>query len=101
MLKLHEKYFYEFLCVIFNSAQLDPIEETLNIISIFYNKYINYKLDVQYYRRFDFQGLYDVKTDFMYSLFRADYIQENQKYNLDISYNASIIMDLYTIFSSI
>ena len=101
ILKIHEKYFYEFLCVVFNSAQLDPIEETINIISNFYNQYINYKLDVQYYRRFDSTGLYDIKTNFMYSSFRADYIDESQKYYLDISYNASIIMELYKIFSTI
>lgn len=98
-LKLHENYFLEFLQTIFHSAQTEPVEETIDLLKIFYKKYINRELDIGYYRRFDGESGYQFLPMSNYSSFRAkDLPQDYVKY-LDISYNLQILTELVKIYS--
>jgi hypothetical protein len=99
---LHEKYFLEFLLVLFNSAQIDPIEDCIDLIQSFYNKYINLELDVGYYRNFNNLSDYTLKIKSMINRFNATFLPDNvDKRCLDISYNMNVLMDLYKIYSNV
>lgn len=101
-LKLHEDYFLEFLKVVFSSAQTESINDTLDIIITFYNKYINMELELGYYRSFDSESVYSIKHDISnYSIYKAYFLNENNKYDLDISCNLQYIIQLFKYFSSI
>lgn len=101
VLPLHERYFLEFLLVVFNSAQSDPIEETINIIQAFNSKYINLELDIGYYRNFNNESMYILRPVSSGFGFKAEHFPENKKRYVDISYNANIIRELYKVYSNI
>ena len=98
---LHKDHFMEFLLVVFNTIEVGNIEEVLDIIQTFYNKYINLELDIGYYREFNSESLYKLQPISRYSEFKALYIPDNQKNMIDISYNQNLIMELYKIASNI
>lgn len=101
-LKIHEDYFLEFLKVVFSSAQTEGIKDTLDIIITFYKQYINMELDIGYYRNFDSESTYHLKSDISkYSIFKAYTLEEHNKYDLDISCNLQLIIQLYKYYSSI
>lgn len=100
-LVLHKDHFMEFLLVVFNTLQTGTIEETLEIIQTFYNKYINLELDIGYYREFNSESAFVINTISHYSTFKALHIPENRKNEIDISYNRGLIMELYKIVSNI
>lgn len=100
---LHENYFLEFLKVVFASAQTESIKDTLDIIITFYNNYINRELDIGYYRSFDSESVYYVKSDLSdYHTYKAHFLEEHNKTDIDINHvNLKIIMELYKYYSSI
>ena len=101
-LKIHEDYFLEFLKVVFSSAQTENIKDTLDIIITFYKQYINRELEIGYYRNFDSESAYYIKSDISrYSVFRAYTLEEHNKYDIDINCNLQLIIQLYKYFSSI
>ena len=95
-LAFHKDYFMDFLLVLFNSAQTDPIEETIGIVQAFYDKYIKRELSIGYYRQFDPMSRYNVMN-----MFEADELPETKKEYVNISHNANIIKELYKIYTSI
>lgn len=102
VLKLHEDYFLEFLKVVFSSVQTEGIKDTLDIIITFYKQYINKELDIGYYRNFDSESVYSIRTDISnYSIYKAYFLEEHNKYDLDISCNLQYIIQLYKYYSSI
>ncbi len=101
-LKIHENYFLEFLKVVFSSAQTEGIKDTLDVIITFYQQYINKELEIGYYRNFDSESVFYLNTGISnYSVFRAYTLEEHNKYDLDISCNLQLIIQLYKYFSSI
>lgn len=100
-LLLHNDYFLEFLLVLFSSAQIDPIEETIGLLQHFYAQYLSFKLDVGYYRNFNNRSLYLVKSISDIARFEMQSCPEDKKQMIDISYNASLIREFYKIYSNI
>lgn len=91
----HDQYFLQFIKDIFYSIQVNGSEITLRMLKEFYNEYISLKLPIEFYRRFDstsnyhFKYLTNINTGF-----EAEYIINDNKNNIDISYNLSIIIQL-------
>lgn len=101
VLHLHEEYFLEFLKVLFNSAETEKIEDTIELIVSFYNKYLRLELETEYYRNFDAESLYYIKSISKFHNFKANVIQESKKKYLNISCNLNIIRELHQIYSGI
>lgn len=101
-LELHKKYFMEFLEVCFNSAQTYPIEDTIDIVTTFYSKYINLELECNYYREFNALSMYRLKnlSEYYTSMGVPDITQEQLR-NVDIIYNLNMIRSLHQIYSGL
>lgn len=101
-LLLHEEFFIEFLKVTFNSAQCYPIQDTIDIVTTFYTKYIQLQLECGYYREFNNQSMFRLKDiSNYYSSYGLESITEEQKTNLDITYNLNLIRELHQIYSGL
>ena len=50
LLYLHEPYFMEFLKQLFCSAQIESMNDCLEILNVYYNQYVNRKLEIGHYR---------------------------------------------------
>ena len=101
-LKLHKKYFMEFLEVCFNSAQTYPLEDTIDIVTNFYVKYINLELEPEYYREFNALSMFRLKnvSDY-YNARGIPSITKDQINNIDIIHNLNIIRNLHQIYSGL
>lgn len=100
---LHKEYFIEFLLTLFDTAQNRDIQEVINILTLFYNKYINRELDIGYYREFNSDSMYklcnfSIVNNFQYLL---DSVSKDQLRYVDIENNRLILSDLFKIFSLI
>lgn len=95
----HQNYFIEFLCSIFESIQTQPIENCISLINIFYKKYINMLLPIDFYRELNSDSGFRIsrKDGQAYVLQTID--SANIKY-LNISFNLNIIRELYSIVSN-
>lgn len=100
-LELHKGQFLDLLCCLFNSAEHQPIEETLTLLHQIYDGYIHKNLDVEVYRRFDAESRYDIDKSIseLYN-FQMDNVTEEQKSVLDISYNEKILRELQKMYAS-
>lgn len=101
ILELHKDYFLEFLLVCFNSAQIQGVQDALQILISFYNRYLKLDLDIGYYRRFDYESKYLIKPISKYNIYKTDNLTDKDKPNVDISHNLNIMRNLYKIFSSV
>ena len=103
-LSLHKDYFMEFLLVLFCSAQTEPIEDTIDLLTGFYNKYLNLELDIEYYREFNSESKYLIQPT---KLSNACYMLDNinntlsNKKSLNTTYNLNILRDLSQYFSNV
>ena len=101
-LALHENYFVEFLKVLFNSAQQDAITETIDLLKDFNDDYINYRLELGFYREFNAQSLFCLKLiPGTTRVFKAQHFPEKDKMYLDISYNQSLLRQLHKVYTGI
>lgn len=102
VIPLHYNHFYEFLCVLFYSAENSTIIDTLDILKTFHDKYINMKLDIEYYREFNAQSTYTMKSMFQYfGSIKNKFANEKDKELIDINCNLTILRELYKIYSYI
>lgn len=100
VLHLHENHFLDFLRYIFETAQTQPIEEVVKIITNFYNNYINLILDVGFYREFNSMSKFAIKSKNLFSFYSDTMSNEGKKY-LEIGHNRDIIRFLYSYYSNI
>jgi hypothetical protein len=100
ILLLHQNYFIEFLCTVFESIQTKTITNTIDLINNFHNKYINRKLPIEFYRELNADSGYRIsrKNNEAY-LFQT--IDEFSYKYLNIAFNLNIIRELYSIVSNI
>lgn len=100
-LELHKNYFTEFLLVLFNSIELFPISDSIDLLQTFYNRYINKELDVQYYRRYDQISGFDtcLESPILKHRYNLQHISEKDIDIVDIRYNADIIVEFYKMIS--
>lgn len=99
-LLLHQGYFIEFLCSVFESIQIDTIENTIEIINNFHDKYINRKLPIGYYRELNADSEFRITMDNNQSYLLKMVDNSNIGY-LNIMFNLNIIRELYAIVSNI
>lgn len=101
-LKLHDGYFLEFLKLVFCSAQIESLADTLDIITSFHEQFINRQLDIRYYRNLDSMCEYTFYSNMSaFSSFTASVLNQSSINDIDISVNINVIRDLYQIFSSL
>lgn len=98
---LHQNFFYEFLLELLNVSTVDSIETVLLLIQAFSQKYVNLDLEIGYYREFNPSSCYRIRGGLHYMNLLADHLPEKDKGCVDISYNYSILRELYKIFSQI
>lgn len=99
-LYLHQNYMLDYLKYIFYIAQQGRYKDCIDNLKHFYLQYINYELDIGYYRELNNR-----------SLFRTKYILEGDrmfidginkyvdKHDIDGSYNIRLLMELYKIYT--
>ena len=96
----HKNFFIDFLKDLFYTIQCAGIEVALRLMKDFYLQYINLKLPVNYYRKFDPVSDYHFKTKTIigtgFSIYEAG---EDQKQALDISMNLRILLELQKILN--
>lgn len=98
---LHEHYFIDFLKCLFNSAQLDPLTETISLLREFQSDYINLKLEMPYYREFNAGSTYSIKPPPNSSrVFKVDFFDPAYLNYIDIHYNESLLRNLHKIYAS-
>lgn len=101
LLYLHEPYFIEFLKQLFCSAQVESIEDCLEILNVYYNQYVDKKLEIGHYRRFSADCMYDLKKMSYNNSFQLQDVGQENISNINIAYNLKLIKELNKLFSSI
>lgn len=100
---LHKYHMLEFLSELFYTAQIDGVKEAIKLLSNVYSQYLEYRLDVGYYRELNEISRYKLKNEI--SLFNTLYIDNATNYDkmryIDISYNEQIFRYLNRIYASI
>lgn len=102
LVEYHDKYFADFLKCLFNSAQLDPIVETIDLLNDFHESYITEQLEVGYYREFNANSSFLLTAfPFRNTIFYANTLEERHKHYLDKSFNENILRTLRKIYLSL
>lgn len=101
-LSLHKDFFIDFLKEFFYCCENCSIDEIIDLVVNFYNLYLNLKLDINYYREFNSESMYSIKSleKFIHS-YKAITMNEKEKVYIDIRHNLDIIRYLYGIISNI
>jgi len=99
-LLLHQNFFIEFLCSVFEYLQTKPIDHTIELINAFHNAYVNRQLSIEFYRELNADSCYRISRRDGTSYLFETINEENIKY-LNISFNLNIIRELYSIVTNI
>lgn len=98
---LHDKYFIDFLKCLFNSAQMDSLTETIELLKDFHEDYVNMKLEMPYYREFNAMSSYSIKpAPNSYRIFKASHLDPKNINFIDTQYNEKLLRDLYKMYAS-
>lgn len=103
MLERHEEYMLDLLKAILVSAQSESLKTTLKFIEEVAETYASKEMDIGYYREFNNRSLFRTVHVIAGERYYLENIPRNEDFNmkyLDISYNYSILMKLYSIFAS-
>lgn len=99
----HKDYFIDFLLTIFETAQNSGISDVIDILTAFYDSYINRDLDIGFYREFNSRSYFKIanfNTALNDSYLVPNLSQDQLKY-VDIETNRKILQDLFMIFTNI
>lgn len=97
----HEPYMIDFLKAVFSTVETTGVEDAIAMTRQFSDDYVNRRLDVGYYRRFDSISGYDsICHNTIGDMYNINYLSQNDMRIIDISYNYLIIMNLYRYFAS-
>lgn len=100
-LKYHEGHFLQLLKDIFYSIQVNGPEISLRMLKDAFNEYISFKLPVEFYRCFDSDSMYYFNFKTMNKTgYKIQSATEDTKPMIDISTNASIMIELQRILTS-
>lgn len=94
---LHENYFIDLLKTVFYSAETEPIEETINLLTTIYQNYITRNMEVEYYREFNANSKYLLNVGGMF--YTADFIDKKDIQYLVINNNLNILRELISFYS--
>ena len=95
-IKKHDKYFLNFLKSLFYTIEVD-INDAVTMLRSFYDMYMSFRLDINYYRSFDAISMFKVLIGNKY--YDVDMV-DNYSY-LDINCNLNLIRDLWQIITHI
>ena len=95
----HENFFLDFLLAVFQSAELEGVEETIKLIASFNQLYVGLELDVEYYRNFDNMSRYIINTK-NHSNY-LPYIERDDLKHINTICNLNIIRELWGYIGSI
>lgn len=96
-LKIHKNYFMDFLLSLFNTLQLNGIISAVNMIQYFSNLYINRKLSIGYYRKFNSESNFDIVCD--KTIWSVQSVSDPSI--IDIRFNYEIIRNIYGVLMSL
>lgn len=96
-LKIHKNYFIDFLLSLFNTLQLNGIISAVNMIQYFSNLYINRKLSIGYYRKFNSESNFDIICN--NDIWSVQSISDLSI--VDIRFNYEIIRNIYGVLMSL
>lgn len=95
-IKKHDKYFLNFLKSLFYTIEVD-INDAVTMLRSFYDMYMSFRLDINYYRSFDAISMFKVLIGNKY--YDVDMV-DSYSY-LDINCNLNLIRDLWQIITHI
>lgn len=95
-LKIHKDYFIDFLLALFNTLQIDGIIKAVNMLKNFSIMYINRKLNINYYRKFNSESNFDLQ--YYNNTWSSIYVSDINL--IDIRFNYEILRDLYGVLIS-
>ena len=95
-LKIHKDYFMDFLLALFNTLQIDGIIKAVNMLKNFSIMYINRKLNINYYRKFNSESNFDLQ--YYNNTWSSIYVSDIKL--IDIRFNYEILRDLYGVLIS-
>ena len=98
-LPYHIDYMINFLCDLCSILISGNINEALDYFNKFYNQYITCKLPVGYYREFNSDSKFIMKTRL--AGYGVDSIRPDQLGMVDMSYNLLFLRDIYGILADI
>lgn len=101
LLYLHNDYMIEFFKVLFCTAQTETLSDCIELLNVFQDKYKRLELEVEYYRRFDADCMYDIMGTPIMGYCKVPYVLEHQKRSININYNLEILRQINQIFSDI
>lgn len=101
VIETHRDYMYQFLCDLFYTIQCNGIEVAIRLMKEFYIQYINLKLPLGYYRKFDISNEFHFKSrTSMGTGYSINNINESMLPLIDISYNLRILITLQKILDN-
>jgi hypothetical protein len=90
----HQKYMLSFIASVINLVEISSLNDAINFITDFYKEYISKALDIGFYRELNPMSMYKISGS-NYCISNATNIND-----IDISFNASLIRELYSILLS-
>lgn len=97
---LHKDYMLDFLAELFYTAQIQGVDNAINLLQMFRGNYINKSLDINYYRELNPSSRFKLADFSITSTIYADYLIDHDKKYLDISFNDMILRELVKIYTS-
>lgn len=99
--KVHENFLIDFFKELFYTVQTASINEAINLLQVFSQNYLEKKLPLDYYRRFDSISGYDTKIhNILGDIYNLMTLSEKDRDLVEIGYNYGILMNLYRYVSS-
>lgn len=98
---LHQNTMVSIIVTAISLCEHAGTQQALRYVSQVIEDYLHFNLPVGFYREFDsnscYRLLYSMKTNTLDIPFGLSDVSENDKYNLDISYNLYILRELWSI----
>lgn len=99
-LLLHQNHMISFICEVLSGLESGNLKDLFSYFNIFFNDYINMKLDLGYYREFNPNSKF-VTKQIGGRRYAFDSISEEHRNVLDNSYNLQVLRELYRIMINI
>lgn len=100
--ELHKNFMLEFLSELFYCAQMEGIQNTIQLLQTVHQNYLKRELSIGYYRELNSGSRFKLSQSIsMYSTVYMDQASEYYKQYLDISTNDSVFRHFMRIYASI
>lgn len=101
VLPYHEKHFFQLLKDVFYTVQTSGIEVAVRLLKDAYMDYITLTMPIEYYREFNIESQYHLKFNTRTGAgFCTTIVTDEIKDMIDISHNASILLEIQKILIS-